>query len=253
MEGREQRDHRVCPFSPQCHPPAPLLSILQTHIKRTKVQVDVHTCSALTALRWCSLEVKELHPMVCSRLEEDSLKGWQAPGHQTRLQHFIPRTIILPHVHLHICQCVFQKLQKPYLAPLSILQFLPLTKQEKTSWNTAQLTHAQAYKNYPSQTHLLPSVHSPAYLWREGSACLPYRPPAVEAPAWCFRFHPAAGGHACAQCPLSTASSARPFCSGAASYKTGGFLSPAGKRMLKSRQDRHNTSPQGTFLQHQRL
>lgn len=164
MGGREQRDHRVCPFSPQCHPPTPLLSILQTHIKRTKVQVDVHTCSAFTALRWCSLEVKELHPMDCSTLE-DSLKGWQAPGHQTRLQHFIPRTIKLPHVHLHICQCVVQKLQTPYLAPLSILHFPPLTKQEKTSWSTAQLAHTQAYKNDPRQTNISP-LTSISVAWR---------------------------------------------------------------------------------------
>lgn len=78
------------------------------------------------------------------------------------------------------------------------------------------------------------SVHSPAYLWHEGSACSPYRPPTVEALVWCFQFHPGAGGRACARCLLSTASSTRPFCSGAASYKTGGSPSPAGKRELKS-------------------
>lgn len=95
---------------------------------------------------------------------------------------------------------------------------------------------AHTCKDAPKHPDLWPLGYSPAYLWHEGSACLPYRPPAVEAPAWCFRFHPAAGGHACARCPLSTASSVHPFCSGAASYKTGGFPSPAGKSEMKSKQ-----------------
>lgn len=77
------------------------------------------------------------------------------------------------------------------------------------------------------------SEYSPAYLWHEGSACLPYKPLVVEAPAWCFQFHPATGGHACAQYPLSTAFSTHPFCSAAASYKTGGFPSPMDKKAHK--------------------
>lgn len=72
--------------------------------------------------------------------------------------------------------------------------------------------------------------HSPACPWHGGSACWPYRPPAAGAPAWCFRFHPAAGGRACARCPRSTTSSARPVCSGAASYRTGGSPLPEGRQ-----------------------
>lgn len=85
----EQRHQRAWSFSPQCHPPAPLWSALQTHIKRTRVQPYVHTCSALSAPIWCSLEVKKLHPLGCSRLEKDSLKGRQAPGNPPRQQHFM--------------------------------------------------------------------------------------------------------------------------------------------------------------------
>lgn len=49
----------------------------KTHFKRTKVHGCTHTCSALTAPWRYSLEVKDLHPMDCSRLQKDALKGWQ--------------------------------------------------------------------------------------------------------------------------------------------------------------------------------
>lgn len=73
------------------------------------------------------------------------------------------------------------------------------------------------------------ALYLQAYLWHVGSACWPYMPLAVEALALCFQFHPEAGEHVCAQCPLSTAFSVHPFCSGAAFYKTGGSPSPIEK------------------------
>ncbi len=72
----------------------------------------------------------------------------------------------------------------------------------------------------PLPTHS--NTHSPAYLWRAGSACWPWMPPTSEGPVWCSQSHPASWGHACARHLQSTASSVHLAYSGEAFYRITG-------------------------------